>query len=128
MRDRYNEITSAGGEIVAVGTGDAAYAEAFVADENVPFPVLVDDTAQAAHAASVKKVNFATLLFDPRSVRGALQARRDGYRVKKSGKRVNQLGATFVLGPGSTVRYEHIDIHTADHAPLADVLAALPAG
>jgi hypothetical protein len=48
--------------------------------------------------------------------------------VKKSGKRVNQLGATFVLGPGSRVRYEHIDIHTADHAPLAEVLGALRAG
>ena len=94
-------------------------------DERVPFPVLVDDAAEAAHAASVKKVNFATLLFDPRSLKGARQAHRDGYRVKKSGKRVNQLGATFVLGPGSTVRYEHIDIHTADHAPLDEVLAAV---
>jgi peroxiredoxin len=128
LRDHYNETTSAGGEIVAVGTGDASHARAFVADENVPFPVLVDDTAEAAHAASVKKVNFATLLFDPRSMKGAWQAHRDGYRVKKSGKRVNQLGATFVLGPGSTVRYEHIDIHTADHAPLAEVLGALRAG
>jgi peroxiredoxin len=128
LREHYDRITSAGAEIVAIGTGDARYAKAFVADEEVPFPVLVDDAAEAAHAASVKKVNFATLLFDPRSIKGARQAHRDGYRVKKSGKRVNQLGATFVLGPGSTVHYEHIDVHTADHAPLDEVLAALPAG
>ena len=76
-------------------------------------------------AASVKKVNFATLLFDPRSMKGARRAHRAGYRVKKSGKRVNQLGATFVIGPGSAVHYEHIDVHTADHAPLDEVLAAL---
>jgi len=125
LRDHQDEITAAGAEIVAVGTGDERYAKAFVADEHVPFPVLVDDAADAAHAASVKKVNFVTLLFDPRSIKGARRAHRDGYRVKKSGKRVNQLGATFVIGPGSTIRYEHIDAHTADHAPLDEVLAAV---
>jgi peroxiredoxin len=125
LRDHYHEITSEGAEVVAVGTGDERYAKGFVADETVPFPVLVDDAAEAAHAASVKKVNFVTLLFDPRSLKGARRAHRDGYRVKKSGKRVNQLGATFVIEPGPTVRYEHIDVHTADHAPLDEVLAAI---
>jgi hypothetical protein len=32
-----------------------------------------------------------------------------------------------VLGPGSQIRYAHIDTHSADHAPLSEVLAALPA-
>jgi peroxiredoxin len=127
LRGHYQEITTAGAEVVAVGTGDERYAKAFVADEQVPFPVLVDDGAAAATAASIKRVNFATLLFDPRSLKGSLQAYRDGFRIKKSGKRVNQLGATFVIGPGSQVRYAHVDAHTADHAPLAEVLGALPA-
>jgi peroxiredoxin len=126
LRGHYDEITGAGAEVVAVGTGDERYAKAFVADEQVPFPVLVDDDAAAATAVTVKKVNFLTLLFDPRSLKGARRAHRAGFRVKKSGRRVTQLGATFVLGPGSTVRYAHVDAHTADHAPLADVLAALP--
>src|SRR4029079_12735373 len=103
------------------------YAAAFVAEEDVPFPVLVDDDGEAAKAVSVKKVNFATLVIDPRSLGGARRAHREGFRVKKSGKRVNQLGATFVIGPGSTVRYAHIDAHNAEHPPLDEVLAALPA-
>ena len=37
----------------------------------------------------------------------------------KSGKRVNQLGATFVVGPGLQIRYAQIDVHTADHAPIS---------
>lgn len=125
MRGHYDEITGAGADVVAVGTGDARYAKAFVDDERVPFPVLVDDGAEAAKAAAVRKVNFATLLFDPRSFKGARRAHRDGYRIKKSGRRVNQLGATFVVGPGSTVRYEHLDAHTADHAPIDDVMRAV---
>ena len=126
MRGSYDEITRAGAEVVAIGTGDEYYARGFVAEEQVPFPVLVDDAADAANAAAVRKVNFATLLFDPRSLKGARRAHRDGFRVKKSGKRVTQLGATFVVGPGPKIHYEHVDAHTADHAPLADVLAALP--
>jgi peroxiredoxin len=126
LRDAYPEISETGAGVVAIGTGDAGYAKAFVADTQVPFAVLVDDAGEAASAAAVRKVNFGTLLFDPRSLKGALRAHRDGYRVMKSGKRVTQLGATFVVGPGSQTRYEHVDAHTADHAPLAEVLAALP--
>ena len=125
MRGSYDEITEAGAEVVAIGTGDARYAQAFVADEQIPFPVLVDDGAEAARAAAVKRVNPAGLVLDPRAFSGARRAYRDGFRIKKSGKRVNQLGATFVVGPGPQVRYAHLDAHTADHAPLDAVLAAL---
>jgi len=125
LRERYDDITGRGAEVVAVGTGDTGYAARFVADENVPFPVLVDDDARAARAASVKRAS-PWGLFNPRSFPGAGRARRAGHRVHKSGKRVTQLGATFVLGPGDRVRYEHVDAHTADHAHLEDVLASLP--
>ena len=127
MRGRYQEIVSRGAEVVAVGTGDIAYARNFAEEEAIPFPVLVDDRAEAASAASVRKVNFARLLFDPRSVGGARRAHREGYRVRKSGKRVNQLGASFVVGPGSHLRYSHFDEHTADHASIDELIAALPA-
>jgi peroxiredoxin len=113
--------------VVAIGTGDVRYAEAFVVEENIPFPVLVDDGGAAARAASVRKASVFTLA-GPRTWAGSRQAHRDGFRVHKSGKRVTQLGATFVVGPGSTVRYQHIDAHSSEHAPLDDVIAALPLG
>jgi len=124
LRERYEEITERGAEVVAVGTGDERYAARFVEDEDVPFPVLVDDDARAARAASVKRAS-PWGLFNPRSFPGARRARRAGHRIHKSGTRVTQLGATFVVGPGEHVRYEHVDAHTADHAPLDDVLGAL---
>ena len=114
MRDEYSAVTAAGGDVVAIGTGDARYAQAFV-----------DDDGDAARAASVRKVGMAALLLDPRALRGGRRAYTSGHRIKKSGKRVNQLGATFVVGPGGAVRYEHLDAHTADHAPMDEVLAAL---
>ncbi|HWW53989.1 MAG TPA: peroxiredoxin-like family protein [Acidimicrobiales bacterium] len=125
LRRRYDEISARGADVVAIGTGDIRYAKAFVADEQVPFRVFVDDQALAAQAASVKRAS-PWGLFSPKSWAATRQAWRDGYHLFKSGKRVTQLGATFVLGPGSVVRYAHVDAHTGDHAPLEDVLAALP--
>jgi peroxiredoxin len=126
MRDRYDEIRARGAQVVIVGTGDHRYAAAFVDDERIPFPVLVDDHALAARAASVKRVGFLKLLTDPKSRDGSKQAWAAGHRIHKPGKRVTQLGATFVIGPGDEVRYEHVDEHSADHAPLDEVLATLP--
>jgi peroxiredoxin len=125
LREHYEEIQTLGGDVIAIGTGNVKYAASFVEDEHVPFPVLVDDHSHAAKAAQVKRVNFKTLLFDPRSREGAKAAHAAGHRIHWPGKRTNQLGATFVLAPGNVVLYEHIDDHTADHAPVEDVLGVL---
>jgi hypothetical protein len=125
LRERYDEIQGLGGEVVAVGTGNRAYAEAFVRDEHVPFPVVVDDDGDAARAAGVEKVSFFKLILNPRSWAGNRRARRSGHKIHKPGGRVTQLGATFVVGPGPRVRYEHLDEHSADHAPIDDVIGAL---
>ena len=127
MRGRYDDITGRGAEVVAIGTGSVRHAAAFVADEHIPFPVLVDDEARAARVASVRRVGLFRLLTDRRSREGTKRARAAGHRIHKAGRRVTQLGATFVVGPGDQVRYEHLDDHSADHAPLDDVLGALPA-
>jgi len=111
--------------VVAIGTGDVRYARAFVDQEEIPFTVLVDDDATAANAASVVTISFRRLL-GPGTWRQTRQTWRNGYRIHKSGKRVNQLGATFVIGPGPKVRYSHIDGDSTDPAPLDAVLAALP--
>ena len=125
MRDRYEEIRRSGGEVVAIGTGNRDHAADFVERDRIPFLVLVDDDAAAARVAALPRVNPFRLLFDPRSLGGSRRAHRAGFRVGRPGTRVNQLGATFVIGAGDTVRFEHRDEHTADHALLDDVLGAL---
>lgn len=125
MRRHHEEIRSRGAEIVAIGTGDVRYAKSFVAEENLDFLVLVDDDAAAAHAASVRSASVFTLA-GPRTWAGSLRAHRDGFRVHRTGTRVTQLGATFVIGPGSSVHYAYVDAHSSDHAPTDEVLAALP--
>ncbi len=124
MRSEYEKIQEQGAEVVTIGTGNADYAKAFVRDEKIPFPVLVDDEAKAAQAASIERVSLFGM-FSPGSFPGGWRAWKAGHRIGKPGPRTNQLGATFVVGPGPVVRYEHRDAHTADHAPMQEILAAL---
>lgn len=112
--------------MVAVGTGSARYAAAFVADEDIPFPVLVDDDGDAARAASVRSAHWLKVA-GPKSWPGTVRVWRQGHRIHTAGRRVTQLGATFVVGPGDVVRYEHHAGDSSDNAPVADVLAALQA-
>jgi len=111
---------------VAVGTGNFVYAERFVADERIPYLVLVDDDGRAARAASVPEVSWYRLLH-PTTWGATWATHRRGYRVHAPGRRVRQLGATFVVGPGPHVRYAHVDRDSTDHAPAEEVLAALAA-
>lgn len=125
MRARYDEFKAKNCEIVAVGTGDVRYANDFVEQEEIPFPVLVDDDGAAAKAASVSVSSFLGL-FHPRTWGPTRETLRRGYRVHTAGKRVTQLGATFVIVPGPKLVYEHLDRDSTDHAPIDDVLAAVP--
>jgi alkyl-hydroperoxide reductase/thiol specific antioxidant family protein len=125
LRGEYAAIKSRGADVVLIGTGDLRYARAFVADEQIPFPVLVDDDALAANAASIRRAGLLGM-FNPASFPGGIRAWRAGHRIGKPGPRVDQLGATFVVGPGAFVRYQHYDAHTADHALMPAIIAALP--
>ena len=82
-----------------IGTGDLRYAREFVESDRIPFPVLVDDDARAADAARVERVGLSRL-FALGSLPATARALRSGYRIGRPGKRVNQLGATFVVSPG----------------------------
>jgi peroxiredoxin len=124
LRERYDEIKSLGADVVAIGTGDQRYADAFVREEEIPFLVLVDDDATAARAASLRTLNWFQLLH-PRTWKATRETSKRGHHVHKAGARVRQIGATFVIGAGDRVRYEHMDADSTDHAPIDDVLAAL---
>lgn len=125
MRRDHATISGLGAEIVAIGTGDARYARAFIEEEEIPFPVVLDEDGEAADLAKVKKGNAAQIL-GPKAMRSALKAFSKGHRQKaKLGRRPTQLGATFVIGPSDVLRYEHLDDHVGDHAPIEDVIAAL---
>ena len=124
MRRSEDDIAARGARLVAIGTGDARYAEAFIADEDIDFLVLLDEDGLAAEAGEVK-IGRMLDLAGPRTAAGVAKAVAAGKMQHRTGQRPKQLGATFVIGPGDVVRYEHLDKHVGDHAPIEEVLAAL---
>ena len=124
MRDAYPQIREQGAEVVAVGTGGGGMAAAFVEDYEIPYPVLLDDDARAARVAELKRMSFFQM-FDPETYGGTARAWRAGHRLGMAGKRVTQLGSTFVVAPGDELRYQHRDRHSADHPPLDEILSSL---
>jgi peroxiredoxin len=127
LRERHEEITGLGARMVAIGTGNPHYAQSFVREERVPYLVLVDDDGAAAQAASVRTLSWYRLLH-PSTWKATRATSRRGYHVHKAGKRVRQIGATFVIGPGDRVRFAYLDRDSTDHAPLDAVLGALHDG
>ena len=124
MRDTRQEIVERGGDVVAVGTGQFWYAKSLIDEYELPYLVLLDEDGEAAEAAAVRTARLRELV-GPRVAVGASRAFAAGHRQHKTGKRPTQLGATFVVGPGSTLRYAHLDGNVTDHAPMDEVMAAL---
>jgi hypothetical protein len=125
LRDRYAEIQALGAEAVVIGTGDVGYARDFVQQDRIPFPVLVDDDARAAAAARVERAGVFQM-FAPSSFGPTLRAWRAGFRIGRPGRRVDQMGATFVISPRpERLLYQHYDAHPADHAPMDSIFDAL---
>ncbi|HUR49523.1 MAG TPA: peroxiredoxin-like family protein [Acidimicrobiales bacterium] len=124
LRRHQSEIEEEGAGIVAIGTGNRQFAAAFVRDEAIRFPVLIDDRAEAAKAIELGRTSALGLL-RPSVIAGRRRAAAAGHSQKRLGERPMQLGATLVIGRGGEVLYSHMDSDVADHAPIEDVLAAL---
>lgn len=109
--------------VVAIGTGGKRYAQAFIEDENFPFPVLLDEDGIAAEIVETNAIGLTTYM-SPTAVGAGLKSFIKGHRQQKTGRRPLQLGATFVVGPGDELLYEDFEDYAGDHADLDAVLAA----
>ena len=124
VRDRYDEILATGAGVTAIGTGGRRYAAAFIADEHVPFPVLLDEDGSAAEIAGTKTLGVRALA-KPGAWSAAAKSTMGGHRQRRSGRRPFQLGATLIIGPGDTLLYADFEDYAGDHADLDEVLAVL---
>lgn len=110
--------------MTAIGTGGKRYAKAFIADERVPFPVLLDEDGVAAEIADMKTFSAVGLL-SPRQIGAGIRSTLKGNRQHNSGRRPFQLGATFVIAPGNVLKYADYEDFAGDHADLDEVIAAI---
>lgn len=126
VRDRYDEFLEAGVGVTAIGTGGKRYAAAFIEDEAVPFPVLLDEDGSAASIVGTNSLGMGAAL-RPSAYTAGLRSVAKGHRQHKTGRRPMQLGATLVIGPGDELLYEDFENYAGDHADIDEVLLVLSA-
>lgn len=124
MRDALPEIRRRGAELVVIGSGRPWHAKAFREEQGVDFLLLTDPELQAYGAAQLQR--RATAVVNLRAVGAAIRAWREGHRQSATKGDPWQNGGVFVIAPPDRVLYEQRSDAAGDHAPLDDVLAALP--
>ena len=110
--------------MTAIGTGGRRYAKAFIEDEGVPFPVLLDEDGAAAEIVGTETIGMMSLV-KPGQIAAGFRSFTSGHRQQKTGRRPMQLGATIVMGPGDELLYADFEDFAGDHAEIDDVMAAL---
>jgi hypothetical protein len=120
--DRQSRLSEPVGD--AIGTGGRRYAKAFIEDERVPFPVLLDEDGEAADMIETNRLNAFSLI-RPDALLAGTRSLAGGNRQHDTGRRPTQLGATIVMGPDDELLYIDKESFAGDHADLGEVIDVL---
>lgn len=124
MRDRYNEVTERGADVVAIGMGIPAMAADFRDKQKVPFLLLVDRSKETYRALELRRGNLWDVAGPPAWMR-AVKGLAAGHGVAVPQQDPYQLAATAVVAPGGELLFLHRAKTSADNAPVEDVLRVL---
>ncbi len=123
IRGKRSEIEALGAGIVFVGNGSARAASWFQKQFAADSTVLTDPELVTYTAIGARSGMLSTL--GPSAWGAGLRAFRSGARQSTTKGHPYQQGGLVVMAPGNRVLYQHISQAAGDHAPVADVLAAL---
>ena len=110
--------------MTAIGTGGKRYAKAFIEDEQVPFPVLLDEDGSAAEIVGTRTFSAASMV-NPGQLVAGVRSFAKGNRQHNAGRRPMQLGATLVIASDGEILYEDFEDYAGDHADIDEVIASL---
>lgn len=124
MRDRFEEFTSRGVNVVAIGMGTPAMAADFKEQFRVPFQVLVDRTKESYRIPGLKRATVVDAVRPRVLLRGARSVFRRGQGRPQQDPA--QLGGAVVVDRNGTILFVHRADDAQDNVPVDDLLAALP--
>jgi hypothetical protein len=117
-------IRERGAELVLIGNGNRHFAKAFADAFGITSPLFVDTTRESYRALGMKRGFFATL-GNAASFRNMARALHAGFRQGATRGDAWQLGGVLVVRRGGEIAYRHLGSAAGDHAPVAEILAAL---
>jgi peroxiredoxin len=125
LRGRYEEVTSKGAELVAIGMGWPAAAADFREHERIPFPLIVDHTKKTYRALDMKRGGRIDIVGPSVLWRGA-KSFLGGNKQSRPKQDPVQLGGAVVVDADGEVLYVHRSENSSDNVPAEELIAALP--
>ena len=116
-------IAARGAALIVVGPAKPEHLAGFREVTGYAGPLYADPSLHTFRAAGLAYGWSKT--FHPGSILKGLRAFAKGFRQGARRGNPVQQGGVFVLRPGDRVSYEWRDRFAGDHAPMANVLAAL---
>ncbi len=123
MRDRLEEIRTAGAELVLVGNGSVKFASAFQHDRAPELRVFTDPSRKTYEALGMKRGVLATI--GVRSQVAGWRSTRRGYLQTSLQGDAWQQGGLLAVEKGGHVAYEHANRSAGERPDLGAALAAL---
>ena len=123
-RDRH-KLARAGLQVIMVGLGTPAKAQAFRDDFDLSFTILADPdkSAYAAFGLSLR-MNVLTEFLDPQVIAHTI-ARTASNGVALTAQDMFQLGGDFVIDTAGTIRYAYRGLRAADYTATHHLIDAL---
>lgn len=125
MRDVSGEIENRGARLVIIGSGLPMHAQGFADKYALKDTVFTDPERSLYQAFGMTRSVGKTLGLG--ALKGGLRAFKEGFRQSGTQGDPWQQGGTLVISPQGVLVYEYLSKEAGDHAPVAQVLAALKA-
>jgi hypothetical protein len=122
LMDIKEKLDTAGIPLVAIGSGSPRGARHFIEKLHFTGEMYVNRNLSAYRAFKLERGFLKTL--GPAALFHGIQAMREGFRQGRMDGDTWQQGGVFVMGPGSTLIFQHRNKFAGDHADLDAVLAA----
>ena len=123
LRQRYEEVKSAGGEVLMISSAPLEYLERYVRELRLPFVALSDTERKAYRAYGLKSASFFKV-YSPSVLWGYVKMILGGERLRKPVGDTLQLGGDFVVDGEGVLRLVHPS-RSADDRPPIDELVSL---
>ena len=124
MRQRYDEVRARGGEVLAIGFDRLERAERYLAEQELPFPLLVDPERRVYRAYGLEKGAWWRFLL-PKVALGYWRMMESGAQVQRPEEDPLQLGGDFVVDPDGRLALVHPAKDPTDRPSVAALLAMI---
>ena len=123
MHRDIDQLAGAGAGVHVIGNGSPMFIEGFREVTGYTGPLYTDPTLATYRAAALRR--GISTIFSLGALSRSVGAFRSGFRQGSVQGDPLQQGGTLIVDTSSVVLFQHISRGPGDHAPTADLLAAL---